>query len=772
MSPPTSHDATLAALRAELDAGDFAAALRLLQAWDLADAVGADLHVAVARAAELAGALDRAVTEYNLALRDDPEHLEALRRLARLRADRGDWVHAARAYRRYLTLAPGDTVMAAELSEVRSLLPGATHVDAPSRWREPGSRSLPRPSDSALRAPPGAPAAGELQAHAGVGSTPRPLATAPVTPDASDPGFGAPAAPGASPWGGARTPSVAPADPAVLAPRDADLVAFVDRFGGRQGVYARQWCSPTGKHGYTPVREPFTPTVARSHLLGAQTVGIYPVRQDGTARFLAFDLDVARYALAQAARSSGGVEPLLRRALSVARSLLDAAASLGLAAYVERSGWKGYHVWLLFEAPVPAAGLRRLGSELLRLAPALPPEVTAEVFPKQSRVRAGGLGNLIKLPLGVHRVTGVRGLFVDPAGRPLPEQLELLRSAPRIGRGTLAGLLRRLAPAGPSPVATRGEAAPAPGRSDVAAVIDFPGAAPDDPSADPAELEAPPDSLYGSPRGPERRDAPPPGAHEAAAPGYSPDDDIELLWLLQRCPVLAELVGSVRRDSVVANPARLVLTYTLGHLSQGAQAVNAVLSEALTVDPSAFLVSRLRGNPMSCPKIRSRVPDVAASVPCDCSFEPASGLYPTPLLHLRSLRATRAATEPLALPGLQAERLVSELYRLRGQIERAERLASDLEDRLRSLMRDQGVAELSTSLGILRLTAGPDGPLALVLPPGRRADRPTGSHAAAAQATPDPAPWPREADDDRAVRDGARSPSDPDARPAAHPQGA
>ena len=36
-----------------------------------------------------------------------------------------------------------------------------------------------------------------------------------------------------------------------------------------------------------------------------------------------------------------------------------------------------------------------------------------EVFPKQDEVNEGGFGNLLRLPLGVHRRTGQEGFFVD-----------------------------------------------------------------------------------------------------------------------------------------------------------------------------------------------------------------------------------------------------------------------------------------------------------------------------------------------------------------------
>ena len=35
------------------------------------------------------------------------------------------------------------------------------------------------------------------------------------------------------------------------------------------------------------------------------------------------------------------------------------------------------------------------------------------MFPKQIKVVEGGFGNLVKLPLGVHRKTGQRSYFLD-----------------------------------------------------------------------------------------------------------------------------------------------------------------------------------------------------------------------------------------------------------------------------------------------------------------------------------------------------------------------
>jgi hypothetical protein len=73
---------------------------------------------------------------------------------------------------------------------------------------------------------------------------------------------------------------------------DGDVVRFVHLFAGRENVHARQWVGAGGETGYAPVREPFTVQVARNHLLGGITVGIYRLRLDDTVTLFARDVDI------------------------------------------------------------------------------------------------------------------------------------------------------------------------------------------------------------------------------------------------------------------------------------------------------------------------------------------------------------------------------------------------------------------------------------------------------------------------------------------------
>lgn len=59
----------------------------------------------------------------------------------------------------------------------------------------------------------------------------------------------------------------------------------------------------------------------------------------------------------------------------------------------------------------------------------LQPDLSAfdmEVFPKQVQLTGKGLGNLVKLPLGIHRLTGKRSYFIECVDRGLDAQLDFL----------------------------------------------------------------------------------------------------------------------------------------------------------------------------------------------------------------------------------------------------------------------------------------------------------------------------------------------------------
>jgi hypothetical protein len=442
-------------------------------------------------------------------------------------------------------------------------------------------------------------------------------------------------------------------------------------------VYARQWASPTGETGYTPVQEPLTLKVAENHMLGNYTIGVYPVRLDNTVNFLAFDFDLAKFAVRKAITSQRAWQTLMDRLHQAACRLIDLGAAHDLPVYLEDSGFKGRHAWIFLETPIPAGVAKKCGDLLLAKLGPLPAEVTVEVFPKQTSVKRGGLGNLIKLPLGFHKRTGRRAVFLQPDGQAYAEQLELLLSAAKATRRAVYGVIQRL---------QSGAAA----RPEPAAV-----APPEEPEEEPPWGEGPAPTVL-------------PGAPEI----YHLDQDVQFQYLLSKCPVLKALAEKVNQTSRLTKDETLVLIHTVGHLDHGPAAVNELFQRCQNADPALFLKSRLRGHPMSCPKIRVRIPEITSAVACNCAFDLAVNLYPTPVIHMHGLKAGAAG---LGLESLQFQHLLEEYVKLRKQLRETQRLLGRYEEQLQNIFAEAGVESVQTSLGTVRMEKKEEGKVTFLL---------------------------------------------------------
>lgn len=188
-------------------------------------------------------------------------------------------------------------------------------------------------------------------------------------------------------------------------PTGKELLALV----GNPDVYARQ----DDAGSWFPVRERLTPAVIRRHRAGEITVGTYIVLPPDQARTLVFDID----------------SPDMAEADTMVARLTKLLYTLGLDYGVEFSGGKGYHIWVVADEYMDAAVLYRLGRGIREEAgyPAL------EVFPKQTEVR--DLGNLVKLPGGIHRKTGKANDFVGAVPEPnaVRDLEKLAESYPEVG---------------------------------------------------------------------------------------------------------------------------------------------------------------------------------------------------------------------------------------------------------------------------------------------------------------------------------------------------
>lgn len=239
---------------------------------------------------------------------------------------------------------------------------------------------------------------------------------------------------------------------------DLEIVRLLgERFISRKGVKAFQdthgnWfpekCQACRQSGDTCLHCPMTLADFEAHLAGTKTMGHYLVEPEGnTCKFFAFDLDVRKPSKHDAPDlylpvddegvyynprdafldEAHPMAPALRTQLRIlAEGLaLRVSSQLGIAVAICESGGKGLHVYC-FTGAIPAETARTLAHGSLESWGAFEPtrgqnfwrhkhdyqDVEIETFPKQATVSEDGLGNLMKLPLGVHRVTGRRSRFL------------------------------------------------------------------------------------------------------------------------------------------------------------------------------------------------------------------------------------------------------------------------------------------------------------------------------------------------------------------------
>lgn len=393
---------------------------------------------------------------------------------------------------------------------------------------------------------------------------------------------------------------------------ESAAIRFLQAFGGREDLHARQWASRDGRNGYTPVQHPLTPRRIQSHLAGNETLGVYCLRLDGTVNFMALDLDITKNTLEEALVSvvrARNLRSLLQR---TTQRLYHCLADMGFEAIVENSGYKGRHFWILFAQPVPADVAHLFGSLLLRRLhhqQEVPPELHLEFFPKQADLHSKkGLGNLIKLPLGIHQKSGRRSLFLTPEGEPVRRWDQHLAAAVRHTPDQLYAAVETL------------------------------------------KLEALPELPEAQPSIEPQRPAPAQVQRQWTEADFEADPQMQHLF--QRCATLQLIKRQLEQHRQLNLHEQVVLTHSLGHLQHGVMAVNYLLARAANVSPEKYLKSQLKGNPISCPKIRSRIPHLTSKVACNCSFSDFPEQYPTPVLHLRSLGEASAPEPPQSLESL------------------------------------------------------------------------------------------------------------------------
>jgi hypothetical protein len=177
-------------------------------------------------------------------------------------------------------------------------------------------------------------------------------------------------------------------------------------FVHRTDVFAVQ--TKTGK--YETHKIPITDDHLKGHLLGKQTLGTYQLDKDDTVILACIDIDISKQVWSKEGFNVADWKPKIDQQISAIKNKL---AEYGIVGYTEMSGFKGAHVWYFFEDPVNAGTVKDMNMVMFGGMDPVDENISLEFFPKQDHIDEGGFGNLIKLPLGIHKKSGNFSYFLD-----------------------------------------------------------------------------------------------------------------------------------------------------------------------------------------------------------------------------------------------------------------------------------------------------------------------------------------------------------------------
>lgn len=240
-----------------------------------------------------------------------------------------------------------------------------------------------------------------------------------------------------------------------------DFIAlYRELFYGRQDVFAVRWENEkAGTHGYAPKcknewdrnicgklqklkgvckncayreNQEITDSFIQRHFTGTGrnsfVMGVYPLLEDETCKFLAIDFD------------KGGWQDEILSAKSIFKEY-------EIDSYIERSrSGNGGHLWVFFSEQVEAHIARKLGIKVLETAMSRTGNSKFEsfdrLFPNQDHMPKGGYGNLIALPLQRQSVENENSVFVDDTFHMYASQIAVLQSIRRYSRTEILGVIK------------------------------------------------------------------------------------------------------------------------------------------------------------------------------------------------------------------------------------------------------------------------------------------------------------------------------------------
>lgn len=221
-----------------------------------------------------------------------------------------------------------------------------------------------------------------------------------------------------------------------------DYSCYLNYFKGREDHFAYQ-----GEDYYYPVAKPFDDYYLQNHLSGVATFGLYVLTSESKCHLICFDIDIPKDELKSIVftKPETKYEYLKPKILEIIQLLVEKFELPQESILLEDTGGRGYHIWLFFEESIPGDDAVLLYHIIKQYI-----EFDFEFFPKQGHLDENRkFGNLIKLPLGIHRKYHSCSRFLKLVERTisfideLETNLDHLKTIKKIPKKNIDGILEK-----------------------------------------------------------------------------------------------------------------------------------------------------------------------------------------------------------------------------------------------------------------------------------------------------------------------------------------
>ena len=355
---------------------------------------------------------------------------------------------------------------------------------------------------------------------------------------------------------------------------------YMEVFLAREDIYAKATINMNGKYTYNVVQQPFSEIELREHIIGKNTFAGYIQRNNQTVKYIVFDIDISKKNILEIGDDKELLNEYLKKAGRQGKEILKILEGLGLKGYVEFSGYRGYHIWIFFSEWISVRYANLLQDIILsKLSSKEYSGINIECFPNKAKIKEKQMGQLLKLPWGIHYVSGKRSYFVDNEFNIIQEQKDVLYDIKKYDCSTIKRIIAMNST---------------------------------------EEFHKKETSVE----------------NDCSELGNLPET---VKIVLENCGLQRYLCLKAKRTGYLSHFERLTVLYVFGHLGEvGKDFVHTVMKYTLNYQYAVTekYIKKLPDKPISCVKLREQYKHITAEVGCNCNFRRIKDCYPSPVLHV------------------------------------------------------------------------------------------------------------------------------------------